>query len=216
MILSTVLRPTSGTVLFGLVDISRNPQAARNQLGVAFQEPVLDGRLTVEQNLEFHADACHLGRTDKKNRIKEVLTYLDMWDTRKERASNLSGGMKKKIEDAKVFIQKPLIAIFDEPTAYLDVPSRHRVWKRILSLTDEGATVIRATNMMDEADNLCDRVAILSKGRLITVGSPSTLKDAIPKGDVVEMELAENAQLVKDRVEMMPFVRQVLILKPSQ
>lgn len=215
MILCSILKPTSGTVLVNGVDVTNEAESVRRQLGIAFQEPALDSRLTVEQNLEFHADACRLERNEKKERVTEVLSYLDMFQSRKQKAGKLSGGMKKKLEDAKVFVQEPKIAVFDEPTAYLDVPSRHKVWKRISRLKDEGSTIILATNMMDEADRLCDRLGILGKGRLVATGTPSVLKDSIPIGDVIEIQVEGNTQLVAECLSKIPEVKQVTQLKPT-
>jgi ABC-2 type transport system ATP-binding protein len=101
----------------------------------------------------------------------------------------LSGGTKKKIENAKVFVQRPKIAVFDEPTAYLDVPSRLMVWNMIDELRDEGSTVLLATNMMDEADRMSDRVGIMSGGEMVQVGEPGRLKGSLKGRDVIEMKL---------------------------
>lgn len=215
MILCSVLRPTRGTIRLDGVDMMRQPDKARGKFGIAFQEPVLDSRLTVEQNLEFHADACGLPKNQKRERIREVLDYLDMWECRRQKAGQLSGGMKKKIEDAKLFVQKPDLAVFDEPTAYLDVPSRHRVWKRIQGLKEQGSTIVLATNMMDEADRLCDRVGILSKGRLAVVGTPSQLKDTIPKGDVIDIQVAGDTGYLMDFMGKLPDIRRVVSLGSS-
>jgi len=214
MILCTILRPTSGTIRVDTFDIRREPEKVRSRLGIAFQEPVLDSRLTVERNLAFHADACRLPKDKKKQRIKEVLTYLDMWDSRKQKAGKLSGGMKKKVEDAKIFMQEPPIAIFDEPTAYLDVPSRHKVWKRIELLKDQGSTIILATNMMDEADRLSNRLAILSRGKLAAEGTPASLKDALPRGDVIEIEIAGDSESAVEHLRKINDVKQIIHLNP--
>ena len=199
MILCTILRPTSGTIRVDTFDIRREPEKVRSRLGIAFQEPVLDSRLTVERNLAFHADACRLPKDKKKQRIKEVLTYLDMWDSRKKKAGKLSGGMKK---------------IFDEPTAYLDVPSRHKVWKRIELLKDQGSTIILATNMMDEADRLSNRLAILSRGKLAAEGTPASLKDALPRGDVIEIEIAGDSESAVEHLRKITDVKQIIHLNP--
>src|SRR2546427_11860853 len=101
----------------------------------------------------------------------------------------MSGGMKKKVEDAKILAQRPRIAVFDEPTAFLDVPSRLLVWKMIRQLRDEGSTVIVATNMMDEAERLSERVAIVNKGRLVASENPEQLKSNVKGGEGLEVTL---------------------------
>lgn len=212
MVLCTILKPTKGSINVDGNDIIREPEKVRRRLGLAFQEPVLDTRLSVENNLEFHARACGLPSSLGRERIKGILNYLDLWDMKNQKAGRLSGGMKKKVEDAKVFIQEPSIAIFDEPTAYLDVTSRLKVWKLINILGEKGCTVIVATNMMDEADRLCKRVAILSRGSLVVVGKPSALKDAIPGGDVIEILVSGDAQQTAGELGRMPDVSQVILL----
>ncbi len=214
MMLCSILKPSSGTIRVDHIDVRTEPDKVRSRLGIAFQEAALDSRLTVERNLEFHADACRLPRDQKKQRIKEVLTYLEMWDSRTQKAGKLSGGMKKKVEDAKLFIQEPPVAIFDEPTAYLDVTSRLKVWKRIESLKEQGSTVILATNMMDEAERLSDRLAILSKGKLAVEGTPATLKDALPRGDVIEILIGGDVQTALDHLNKIPEVKEIIPLKP--
>jgi len=214
MMLCSILKPTSGTIRVDRLDVRTEAEKVRTRLGISFQEPVLDSRLTVEKNLEFHADACRLPHDQKKHRIKEVLTYLDMWESRDQKAGKLSGGMKKKVEDAKLFVQEPPVAIFDEPTAYLDVTSRLKVWKRIESLKEQGSTVILATNMMDEAERLSNRLGILSKGKLVAEGSPASLKDALPRGDVIEILIAGNMQSALDHLGKMLDVKQIISLKP--
>ena len=215
LILCSVLKPTSGTVIINNIDLNHEASKVRTQIGVAFQEPVLDSRLTVQQNLEFHADACGLKSHVKAERIKDILTHLDMWEDRKQKAGKLSGGMKKKIEDAKIFVQRPPVAIFDEPTAFLDVPSRHKVWKQIARLRDEGSTILLATNMMDEADKLCDRVGILSKGKLVAIGTPRTLKGNLPKGDVIEIRVTQDTARVAELVRNIPDVKDAIPLGSS-
>ncbi len=189
LVLSTVLKPTSGKVVVDGYDVNFKPHQVRERIGISFQEPVLDYRLTVAQNLEFHAEACGMPRNIRKKQIEAVLEYLDMWRDRDKKAGRISGGMKRKMEDAKLFVQKPEIAIFDEPTAYLDPPSKHKVWERIKELRENGSTIVLATNMMDEADRLSDRVAIINRGKLVIVGNPEHLKGTIPGGEVIQIKV---------------------------
>jgi ABC-2 type transport system ATP-binding protein len=200
-ILCSILRPTSGSVVVEGIDVGSNSQAVREKLGIAFQEPVLDGRLTVEQNLKFHADACGISSEDASNRIEAVLRDLAIWENRKQKASKLSGGMKKKVENAKVFVQRPAIGIFDEPTAFLDVPSRHKVWELIDTMIENKASIVLATNLMDEAERLGNQVGILSKGKLVATGTPQGLKDSLPKGDVIEFQLCGDFEVVQRSIK---------------
>jgi len=134
LLISTVLKPTSGDATVNSFSINTHSHRVREIIGIASQEAVLDPRLTAAQNLVFHAEACGIPKATGNDRIKEELQYIDMWNDRGKKAGKLSGGMKRKVENAKVFVQKPRIAIFDEPTAYLDPPSRLKVWKRIKDL----------------------------------------------------------------------------------
>ena len=212
LMLCSIMKPTKGTIILNGINIVQNPDEGRRNLGIAFQEPVLDSRLTVEQNLEFHAEACRLTRTERRERIDAILGYLDMSNSRKQKVGSLSGGMKKKIENAKIFIQRPPIAIFDEPTAYLDVPSRHRVWKEIENLKQGGSTVILATNMMDEAERLANRLGILTKGKLVAMGTTGYLKDSIPQGDVIDLQVTGDPTPVAQIIRQIERVREVVIV----
>jgi ABC-2 type transport system ATP-binding protein len=213
LMLASVLKPTSGTVIVDGFDVCKEPHRVRERLGLSFQEPVLDFRLSVEKNLDFHAEACGIPKDKRRELIREILEYLGMWDDRKKKAGKLSGGMKKKVEDAKLFIQKPKIAIFDEPTAYLDPPSRHKIWKRIKQLREEGSTIILATNAMDEADLISDRVAIINKGKLVALDNPSKLKSTIPGGEVIEIKVDGRIEPIKNTIKDYSDVAEVVTVK---
>lgn len=116
-----------------------------------------------------------------------------MWDTRHKSVHALSGGMRKRVEMAKVLVQRPKIAIVDEPTAQIDVVGKHKIWNMLLELRDEGTTIILATNELYEADDLSDRVAILHRGKLLVCDTPKKLKDSIVGGDIIDVQLGEDA-----------------------
>ena len=116
-----------------------------------------------------------------------------MWDARHKGVHNLSGGMRKRVEMAKVLIQRPKIAIVDEPTAQIDIVGKHRIWNMLLELRDEGSTIILATNELYEADQLSDRVGILHKGKLLVCDTPKKLKDSIVGGDLMDIQLEKDA-----------------------
>src|SRR5437867_13438510 len=137
-------------------------------------------------------------KQEREKRVESVLKALDLWDARNKRTWLMSGGMKKKVEDAKILAQRPRIAVFDEPTAFLDVPSRLLVWKMIRELRDEGSTVIVATNMMDEAERLSERVAIVNKGKLVARETPEQLKGTVKGGEVLELTLDDGSEVRPD------------------
>jgi len=203
MTLATVIRPTAGTIYVDDFDVRKHPELVRQIIGIAFQETALDSRLTIDQTLEFHGRACGLETGALHKRAKDTLYYLYLWSDRHKKVSRISMGMKKKLEDAKLLVQRPKVAVFDEPTAFLDPTSRLRIWKRIQDLKNEGSTILIATNVMDEADKLAERVGILYKGKLIACGSPSTLRESVSTEEVLEIRVAgsiEDAERLATRI----------------
>lgn len=189
LMLATVIRPTEGTATVGPYDIRKNPDKVRGLLGIAFQEPKMLWVSTPWDIVNWHAKVCGLSTEERKRRVKDILETLDMWEARRRNIHALSGGMRKRVEVAKVLIQRPKIAIVDEPTAQIDIVGKHKIWNHLLELRDEGSTLIVSTNELYEADRLSDRVGILHKGRLLVCDTPKKLKDNIPGGDIVEIQL---------------------------
>jgi ABC-2 type transport system ATP-binding protein len=206
MVMATVYRPSSGTVEVEGQDVTTVPEKARELLGICFQDPKFDNRLSIQSVLEWHAKVAGVPREVRIRRMEEVLKRVGLWEDRSKRGFQLSGGMSKKVENAKVFIQRPKIAIFDEPTAFLDVPSRLTIWEMIRELRDEGSTTILATNMMDEADRLSDRVAIIDRGRLVKVGTPNELKQSIRGGEVIVVRSPKPQEHVIEEIRRIPEV----------
>jgi len=187
MMLSTIIKPTEGTAEVGGYDVRKNPYETRELIGIAFQEPKLFWVNTPWEILNWHARVC--GVKNPKQKVEAMLKELDLWDARKKFSHELSGGMKKRVEVAKVMIQRPKVAIIDEPTAQIDVGGKYQIWDMIRALRDEGSTIILATNELGEADRLSDRVAIMFHGRLRICDTPRNLKDSIPGGDVIDIRL---------------------------
>ena len=195
LMLATVIRPTEGTALVGEYDIRKNPDKVRGLLGIAFQEPKMLWVTTAWDILNWHAKVCGLSTDERKRRVKEVLGAVEMWDHRRKTVHQLSGGMRKRVEVAKVLIQRPKIAIVDEPTAQIDIVGKHRIWNMLRELREEGTTMILATNELYEADVLSDRVGILHKGKLLVCDTPKKLKDSILGGDIVDVQLSQDASV---------------------
>jgi ABC-2 type transport system ATP-binding protein len=189
MTMATVLRPTKGEVVVDGHVATADPDRVKAEIGISFQDPKYDRILTAREILEWHGKVTGVEKSIRERRIDEILGKFGLTGEAKKRTWTLSGGTKKKIENAKVFVQRPKVAVFDEPTAYLDVPSRLMVWDMIDGLRDEGSTVLLATNMMDEADRMSDRVGIMSRGEMVQVGSPEHLKGTLRGRDVIEMKL---------------------------
>jgi ABC-2 type transport system ATP-binding protein len=193
LMLSTVIKPTDGTAFMSEYDVRKNPDDVRRLLGICFQEPKLLWVSTPWDVLNWHAKVCGLPTQERKSRVKQVLKDVDMWDARNKTVHGLSGGMRKRVEVAKILIQRPKIAFVDEPTAQIDVIGKHKIWNMIRQLREEGSTIILATNELYEADVLSDRVGIMHRGKLLVCDTPKTLKDSIPGGDIVEIRLEKEA-----------------------
>ncbi|AFK51026.1 ABC transporter related protein [Thermogladius calderae 1633] len=187
--IATVYKPTSGDIYVYGHSVTKEDYEVRKLVGIAFQDPKALWIDKVQDLLEWHARVVGLSRVEAKNVVKEVLETLELWDHRNKYFYQLSGGTRKKVELAKVLIQRPRLAILDEPTAQVDVPTKHKLWDIIKMMRDEGSTIIIATNDMFEAEKVCERIGIIYKGRLVTVDTISGLKDKIPKGDVIEVTI---------------------------
>jgi ABC-2 type transport system ATP-binding protein len=216
LMLATVIRPTEGTATVGKYDIRKNPNKVRGLLGIAFQEPKMLWVSTPWDVVNWHAKVCGLSTEERKKRVKEVLNAVDMWDARHKNVHALSGGMRKRVEMAKVLVQRPKIAIVDEPTAQIDIVGKHRIWNMLLELREEGSTIILATNELYEADQLSDRVGIIHKGKLLVCDTPKKLKDSILGGDIIDIQLEKDApaKIVKE-LKGLKEVVDVLQVKPT-
>src|SRR5512136_975191 len=216
LMLATVIRPTEGTAFVGEYDIRKQPAKVRGVLGIAFQEPKMLWVSTPWDVVNWHAKVCGLSTTERKRRVKEVLDAVDMWEPRRKNVHALSGGMRKRVEMAKVLIQRPKVAIVDEPTAQIDIVGKHRIWNMLLELRDEGSTIILATNELYEADQLSDRVGILHKGKLLICDTPKKLKDSIVGGDIMDIQLEKDAspKLVEE-LKGMKEVVDLMQVKPT-
>ena len=210
LMMGTVYRPTSGRISVNGLDVVQHPNDVRKIIGIAFQDPRVDGILGAFDVLNWHLKmTTNLDKAEREGRVEKVLRAVDLWEARNKRTWLMSGGMRKKVEDCKVLAQRPKIAVFDEPTAFLDVPSRLLMWKMIRELRDEGSTVIVATNMMDEAERLSDRVAIVNLGRLVAIDTPEQLKSKTKGGEVLELTLGDGQECPTDLLTQFSEVQDV-------
>ncbi|MEM3629463.1 MAG: ATP-binding cassette domain-containing protein [Candidatus Bathyarchaeia archaeon] len=216
LMLATVIRPTEGTAYVNGYDIRKNPDKVRELLGVAFQEPKMLWVSTPWDIVNWHAKVCGLPTQERKRRVHEVLEALDMWEHRHRNVHALSGGMRKRVEIAKVLVQRPKIAIVDEPTAQIDVVGKHKIWRMLRELCNEGTTIILATNELYEADVLSNRVGIMHKGRLLVCDTPQKLKDSIVGGDIVEIQFEkEPPQEIVEELSQFKEVVKIIKTKAS-
>jgi ABC-2 type transport system ATP-binding protein len=186
-ILTTLMRPTSGHAFVGPFEITEEPEKVRSIIGVCPQTGTLDPELTAWENLDFYGKLLGMEDQDRKKRIPELLMMIGLQNRAHSLVQTFSGGMKRKLEIVRAFIHRPLILFLDEPTIGLDPESRREVWEQVRILKAEGTTIILTTHYMDEAEHLCDRVALMDAGKLIILDTPDNLKKAMPEGDLIEV-----------------------------
>src|SRR5580700_5881328 len=188
-ILSTLMVPSGGVARIQGFDVAREPNRARQQTGIVFQARSLDLKLTVAENLKHQGHLYGLSGEMLKARSTEVLHRVGLSDRAKDYVETLSGGMQRRVELAKGLIHSPAVLLLDEPSTGLDPGARRDMWQYLRTLRDqEGVSVLVTTHLMEEAEH-CDRLAILSEGKLVALGSPFALKSEIG-GDIVSFETA--------------------------
>lgn len=177
-IMTTLVRPDSGTVTVDGKDVVRQARAARGRIGVVFQEPSLDDRLTVHENLDFHGRVYGVPGRLRRARIAEMLALVELTEWRDRLVRTLSSGMKRRVEIARALIHDTAILFLDEPTVGLDVQSRARIWEYLSRLRAErDLTMVVTTHYIEEVEN-CDRVCIIDRGRVLANDTPAGLRQA--------------------------------------
>ncbi|MFX1475441.1 MAG: ATP-binding cassette domain-containing protein [Promethearchaeota archaeon] len=195
--LSTLLKPTSGSAIVNGHDILENPDAVRRSIGFVFQDPTLDTELTGRENLDFHGRIYGLKRKVRVERIKEMLEIVQLEDRADDLVKTYSGGMKRRLEIARGLLHYPKVLFLDEPTLGLDPQTRRAIWEHIQRLNeDEKVTIILTTHYTEEADYLCNRIQIIDFGKLVAVGTPNDLKSRL-EGDIVSLVFKDPAHLMK-------------------
>jgi ABC-2 type transport system ATP-binding protein len=182
--LATLLPPTRGRAVLAGFDVLSQPNQVRQSIGMVFQDPSLDNRLTAEENLIFHAMLYNVPKRVRAKRIDQVLGIVGLSDRRRSQVLTFSGGMKRRLEIARGLLHYPKVLFLDEPTAGLDPQTRNAIWDHIRQLRDQlGITVFMTTHYLDEAEN-CGRIAIIDHGKIQGLDSPAALKRRVG-GDVV-------------------------------
>ncbi len=175
--LTTLLRPTSGTISINGFDPTAQQDEARHSFGIVFQDPSLDDELTAWENMEFHGVLYGIEKKLRRARIDELLEFIGLADRRNDLIKNFSGGMKRRLEIARGLIHHPKILFLDEPTIGLDPQTRNHIWEHLAHLNkEEGMTVFFTTHQMEEADKAAQRIAIIDHGHIISSGSSADLK----------------------------------------
>jgi ABC-2 type transport system ATP-binding protein len=214
-ILITLLHPTSGTAKILGLDTVADADRVRQTIGYVPQERAIDRFLTGREHLELLANLYHLTPPEAAQRIPHLLKLVELESHADRPAKTYSGGMKRKLDIACGLLPDPKILFLDEPTLGLDVQSRLRIWDHVRAMRARGITVVMTTNYLDEADQLCDRIAIIDQGRIKALGSPAELKIGLG-GDIVSLTIRESdrVEILGAAIKALPSVRSV-VSKPA-
>jgi len=196
-ILCTLAKPTSGQAFINDFDVVRQQSQVRQSIGLVFQDPSLDERLSGIQNLRFHAMVYNVRAPAREQRIEQVLRMVELWDKRNSFVRTYSGGMKRRLELARGLLHYPKVLFLDEPTLGLDPQTRNRIWEYVLELQRrEGTTIFLTTHYMDEAER-ADRIAIIDYGKLVALDTPEKLKRMVGK-DVISVKTSDNNKAAEE------------------
>jgi len=208
--MTTLIPATGGKAIVGGHDVSKESDAVRRMIGVIPQALTSDQDLTVEENLSIYAKLYSVPRAQREKNIAEVLEAVDLTKWRTAQTKTLSGGMRRRLEIARGLVHDPRIFFLDEPTTGLDPVSRIAVWEMLNNLKKtRNLTMLLTTHYMEEADRLCDRIAIVDHGTLVALGTPVELKQSVPGSNVVEVQFNREDPEWKARLEALPDVTEV-------
>ena len=208
--MTTLIPVTSGKAVVGGHDVSKESDAVRRMIGVIPQALTSDQDLTVEENLSIYAKLYSVPRVQREKNIAAVLEAVDLTKWRTAQTKTLSGGMRRRLEIARGLVHDPRIFFLDEPTTGLDPVSRIAVWEMLNNLKKtRNLTMLITTHYMEEADRLCDRIAIVDHGKLVALGTPVELKQSVPGSNVVEVQFNREDPEWKARLEAFPDVTEV-------
>jgi ABC-2 type transport system ATP-binding protein len=191
--LATMLVPSSGSATVNGIDIAQDPDGVRKSIGIVFQDQSLDEELTAWENMDFHGRLYRIPAETRKQRITELLTLVELENRKDDIVKTFSGGMRRRLEIARGLLHHPSVLFLDEPTLGLDPQTRNHLWTYIATLAEEkGITIILTTHYMEEADRLCNRIAIIDHGKIIAIDTPENLKNGLG-GDIVTIRTSDPA-----------------------
>ncbi|MFB6270780.1 MAG: ATP-binding cassette domain-containing protein [Halobacterium sp.] len=199
-VLATLLKPTGGDVRVNGYDVTERPQAVRESIGYMAQETSVDEELTARENVRFACEVYGVPRGERADRIDELLDLVDLADVADKRAGEFSGGMKKRLDAATALVHRPPLVFLDEPTTGLDPKARNRLWEYFRDINDRGTTVFLTTQYLEEADELCDRLAVIQAGEIVATDAPDVLKSRVG-GDVLDVTFDDPDSGDLDRAE---------------
>ncbi|MFB9883663.1 ATP-binding cassette domain-containing protein [Planobispora siamensis] len=208
--LCTLADPSGGSATVAGYDVVRERDEVRRNIGLVFQDPTLDGYLSAEQNLRFHAELYGVPKTLVDDRIRQVMEMVALWDRKGDKVQTFSGGMKRRLEIARGLLHSPRVLFLDEPTVGLDPQTRSAIWGYINRLRRaEDITIFMTTHYMDEAE-FCDRIAIIDHGEIVVIDSPEALKASVGE-DRVQIQTADDEAAIaalRDRFGLEAAVRE--------
>ena len=200
-ILSTILKPSQGTVTVDGLDVVKSPHLVRQKIGIIFQDPSLDDRLSASENMDFHGRLYGLSKAQRLMQSESLLKMVDLWDRRNDLVRTFSGGMRRRLEIARGLMHHPKLLILDEPTIGLDPKTRRTIWEYIhLSRKRWGMTIFLTTHYLEEADS-ADRVGVMDEGILVAVDTPENLKKMVGPEVLVLQTDPENLESIRSFLE---------------
>ncbi|MCX6773859.1 MAG: ATP-binding cassette domain-containing protein, partial [Candidatus Micrarchaeota archaeon] len=192
--LTTLIEPTSGSAFVNGFDVKNDPDNVRKSIGIVFQDPTVDTRLTAYDNLDIHGRLYGMDGKLREAKINEVLGLVELTEWKDKMVKTFSGGMRRRLEIARGLMHTPKILFLDEPTLGLDPQTRRHIWSYIEKLREKGITIIITTHYLEEADYLCDRIAIIDHGQIKVLDAPKNLKNEIG-GSVISVTSREPQKL---------------------
>lgn len=209
--LTTILKKSSGNASVDHYDIDNEQNKVRDNIGIVFQDPSLDDKLTGRENLEFHAMLYRVPKEHREKKIDEVLKLVELEDKQDVLVENYSGGMKRRLEIGRGFIHDPEVLFLDEPTIGLDVQTRRKIWEYIKRLNKEkGVTMVLTTHYIEEADYLCERVAFIDHGKIVALDTPEELKSSLG-GDVVSLGITGDEEAAKQKFKSVRWIKGITV-----
>ena len=212
--LTTLLKPTSGRAVVSCCDVSEAPRSVREKIGVVPQAVTSDLDLTGYENMDIYGRFYNVPKRERAEKIKYLLDIVGLANRAKDLVATYSGGMRRRLEIARALVHTPEILFLDEPTIGLDPQSRHVVWEFLEKFREKDSlTIFLSTHYMEEAEALCDRVAIIDAGKIIALDSPKNLKSEIPGNDIVSLTLSDISRLenIKNVLTTTPFVHKIKV-----
>jgi ABC-2 type transport system ATP-binding protein len=197
--LTTLLKPTGGSLFLSGHDVNKEQDAARKVFGIVFQDPSLDDELTAFENMQLHAVLYGLDRKTMNQRTEELLQLVELWDRRNSIVKTFSGGMKRRLEIARGLLHHPRILFLDEPTLGLDAQTRNLLWNYVQKLNEkEGMTIFFTTHYLEEAEAIANRIAIIDHGKLVAMGDADQLKNQTGTNSLEDAYLELTGKTVRD------------------